>query len=233
MSLLEAQQLCKVYRAGPAEVRAVDDVSLVVPAGSFTLLTGPSGSGKTTLLALLGGLERPTRGQVLFAGRDLGRCSGAELARLRRRLGFVFQDFALIPGLPAWENVTYPLIPRGVARAERYQRAGELLEQFGLAGRLAARPHELSGGEQQRVALARALAGRPEVILADEPTSNLDEESGQAVVALLHQSHNEGRTVIASSHDPRLAAVATRVCALRAGRLQAVTERETTPRTGS
>src|SRR5947209_1133201 len=126
MSLLEVRQLCKFYRAGSAgEVRAVEDISLAIPPGSFTLLTGPSGSGKTTLLALLGSLERPTRGRVSFAGRDLGACSDVELARLRRRMGFVFQDFALIPGLPAWENVTYPLIPRGARRGERYRLAQE------------------------------------------------------------------------------------------------------------
>jgi putative ABC transport system ATP-binding protein len=228
MSVLEVRQLCKFYRAGSAaEVRAVQDVSLEVPSGSFTMLTGPSGSGKTTLLALLGGLERPTRGQVLFDGRDLGSCSGVELARQRRRMGFVFQDFALIPGLPVWENITYPLIPRGLASAERYRRAQELLSQFGLADKLAARPRELSGGEQQRVAIARALAGRPEVVLADEPTSNLDEEAAQAVIALLHQAHGEGKTVVASSQDTRLAALATRVCELHAGRLAAV--RDTPP----
>src|SRR6266850_4609797 len=167
MTILEVRELCKFYRAGSAaEVRAVQDVSLEVPSGSFTLLMGPSGSGKTTLLALLGGLERPTRGQVLFASRDLGGCSGVELARQRRRMGFVFQDFALIPGLPVWENITYPLIPRGLASAERYRRAQELLSQFGLLDKLAARPRDLSGGEQQRVAIARALAGRPEVVLA-------------------------------------------------------------------
>src|SRR5262249_34234038 len=127
-----------------------------------------------------------------------------------------------IPGLPAWENVTYPLIPRGVARAERYRLALDVLGGFGLADRLASRPRELSGGEQQRVAVARALAGPPEVVLADEPTSNLEAESGWAVIALLQQAHAEGRTVVASSHDPRLLAVATRVCELEAGRVKAV-----------
>jgi putative ABC transport system ATP-binding protein len=221
--MLEVRQLCKFHRAGSAaEVRALQDVSLAVPARSFTLLTGPSGSGKTTLLAVLGTLERPTRGQVLFDGRDLDGCSDVELTRLRRRIGFVFQDFALIPGLPVWENITYPLIPRGVPRGERYRLAGALLERFGLADKIAARPGEMSGGEQQRVALARALAGRPEVVLADEPTSNLDEEAGRAVIALLRQAHAEGTTVVASSHDPRLEAVATRVCELEGGRLKTV-----------
>lgn len=202
------------------EVRALDDVTLTVPAGSFTVLTGPSGSGKSTLLALLGGLDRPSRGEVLFQGRDLGRFSDMELARTRRRLGFVFQDFALIPGLPVWENITYPLIPRGLSTRERLRLAQELMPRFGLADRLTARPRELSGGEQQRVAIARALAGRPEVVLADEPTSNLDEASGQGVVSLLQQAHAEGRTVVASSHDARLVALATHVCALEAGRVK-------------
>jgi putative ABC transport system ATP-binding protein len=225
MSILEVRHLCKFYRAGSrVEVRALEDVSLEIPAGAFVLLSGPSGSGKTTLLALLGGLERPSSGQALFAGRDLAGCSDVELARLRRRMGFVFQDFALIPNLPAWENITYPLIPRAVPRAERGRLAGEWLSRLGLGDRLAARPRELSGGEQQRVAVARALAGRPEVVLADEPTSNLDEESGQAVIGLLQQAHAEGKTVVASSHDPRLAALATRVYELKAGRLRAAGE---------
>jgi putative ABC transport system ATP-binding protein len=142
------------------------------------------------------------------------------LARLRRRMGFVFQHFALIPGLPVWENVTYPLVPRGVSRGERSQLARELLGRFGLADRLGEEPGALSGGEQQRVAIARALAGQPEVVLADEPTSNLDEEGGRGVIALLQQAHAEGKTVIASSHDPRLAALATQVYELAAGRLK-------------
>jgi len=221
MPILEVRQLCKVYRG---RVKALEDVALEIPAGAFVLLSGPSGSGKTTLLALLGGLERPSSGQVLFGGRDLAGCFDVELARLRRRMGFVFQDGALIPNLPAWENITYPLIPRGVPRAERYRLAREWLSRFGLADRLAARPGELSGGEQQRVAVARALAGRPEVVLADEPTSNLDEESGGAVIALLRAAHAEGKTVVASSHDPRLAALATRVYELKAGRVRAVGE---------
>src|SRR5207237_1799519 len=135
------------------------------------------------------------------------------------------QNFALIPTLPVWENITYPLIPRGVSRAQRYERARILLARLDMLDKLALRPKELSGGEQQRVAVARALAGQPEVLLADEPTSNLDEEAGRAVIALLHQAHAEGKTVIASSHDPRLAALATRVYTLAVGRLPAVDDR--------
>jgi putative ABC transport system ATP-binding protein len=220
---LEARQLCKVYRPGaPGEVRALAGVSLAVEAGSFTVLTGPSGSGKTTLLSLLGCLERPTTGQVFFGGRDLSGCSDVALAATRRRMGFVFQDFALIPGLPAWENMTYHLIPRGVARGERRRLAAEWLARFGLTGRLGARPREMSGGEQQRLALARALVGEPEVVLADEPTSNLDEAAGDAVIALLRDAHAAGRTLVVSSHDARLAALATRRCRLQGGVLVSV-----------
>jgi putative ABC transport system ATP-binding protein len=157
---------------------------------------------------------------VLFGGRDLGGLSDVALARARRRMGFVFQDFSLIPTLPVWENVTYPLVPRGVGRGERLARARELLARFGLEGKLLARPRELSGGEQQRVALARALAGRPELLLADEPTSNLDPESGRAVLAILRELHAEGRAVILASHEPQAVALATHVYALEAGGLK-------------
>lgn len=220
MAVLEARQLCKFFRPGATGViRALEDVSLSIETGSCSVLTGPSGSGKTTLLALLGALQRPTRGQVLFQGRPLDRCSDVELARVRRRLGIVFQDFSLIPGLPVWENITYPLIPRGVGRAERYRRAEELLSRFGLREKLLVRPKELSGGEQQRVAIARALAGQPEVVLADEPTSNLDPASAQVVLSALREIHAGGKTVVLSSHDPQLVALANQVVRLDAGRV--------------
>jgi putative ABC transport system ATP-binding protein len=221
-ALLEARAVCRAYRAGPREqVRAVDGVTLEVERGGFTLLTGPSGSGKTTLLALLGALERATGGQVLFEGKDLGECSDAELARVRRRMGFVFQDFALIPTLTAAENVVYPLIPRGVPREERDRRARELLARLGMAERLTARARTLSGGEQQRVAIARALAGRPEVVLADEPTSNLDPETARTLLRLFEEVRAGGGTVVLSSHDPAVVALATRVYELDRGRLKA------------
>jgi putative ABC transport system ATP-binding protein len=218
MSTVEVRQLCKTYRAGSAgEVRAVSDVSLEIATGSFVLLAGPSGSGKTTLLSLIGALERPTSGQVLIAGRSLGDCSDTELTRIRRRIGFVFQDSALIFGLHVWENMTYPLIPRGVRRSERLDLARELLERLGVAGKEMARPGELSGGELQRIAIGRALIGQPELILADEPTSNLDEESAAKVIELLHQVHTEGKTIVVSSHDPRIESLATQVFRLAAG----------------
>jgi putative ABC transport system ATP-binding protein len=219
--LLATQNVCKYYRQGSArEVRAVQGVTLSISEGSFTALTGPSGSGKTTLLALLGALERPSTGQVLFQGRDLGGFSDVALARVRRRLGFVFQDFSLIPGLTVWENITYPLIPRGISSSVRYGRAAELLAHFGLGDKIDGRPRELSGGEQQRVALARALAAQPEVLLADEPTSNLDPEAGRIVLATLQELHAEGRTIVLSSHDPRVVSVATRFYELEGGKLK-------------
>ena len=218
---LEARQLCKVYRSGTEEVRALEDVTLAVPAGAFALVTGPSGSGKTTLLALLGALERPTRGEVLVGGTSLSGCSDIELARVRRRTGFIFQDFSLIPGLPVLENITYPLIPRGLGRAERYRLAGEWLARLDLAGKGSTRPLELSGGEQQRAAIARALAGKPEIVLADEPTSNLDDAAADRVIALLQQTHTSGKTLVVSSHDPRFAVLATAVFTLQQGRLMA------------
>jgi putative ABC transport system ATP-binding protein len=217
---LTAQSLIKTYRAGTAaELVALRDVSLDFPAGSLTLLKGPSGSGKTTLLALLGALDWPTNGKVLLDDCDLAACSDAERARLRRRMGFIFQDFALMAGLPAWENASYHLIPRGVNRAERKRLAVEMLERLGLAERVNARPRELSGGEQQRLALARALIGAPEVIIADEPTSNLDDALAETVIALLSEAHDGGASVIVASHDPRFAPRVTKTVDLAAGRM--------------
>ena len=218
--LFETRGLCKEYRPRTSQVvRALDGVSLTIPRGSFAVLAGPSGSGKTTLLALLGGLDRPSRGEVLFEGHDLARLSDVALARLRRRFGFVFQDFALIAGLPVWENVTYPLIPRGVPRSRRRDIARTTLAPLGLASKEHARPGELSGGEQQRVAFARALAGQPEVLLADEPTSNLDADTGRQVCDVLRNVHAAGATVIVASHDPAVVALATRDYELRQGKL--------------
>jgi putative ABC transport system ATP-binding protein len=218
--VLEAREVSRSFRAGRSgEVRALREVSLSIPPGSFAAFTGPSGSGKTTLLALLGALDRPTRGAILFEGRDLGRCSGAELTRVRRRMGFVFQDFSLIPGLSVGDNITYPLIPRGVHRLARYARARELLDRLQLADKLAARPHELSGGEQQRVAVARALAAGPEVLLADEPTCHLDPVAGRGLGVLFQELHREGKTIVLATHDASLLALATTVFVFEAGRV--------------
>jgi putative ABC transport system ATP-binding protein len=220
MPLLEARALCKYYRQGTrAEVRAVDGITVMIERGSFTAAIGPSGCGKSTLLALLGALDRPTNGDVLFDGRALTQLSDAERTRLRRRMGFIFQNFSLIARLPAWENVTYSLIPRGVLRSERRQRAIDLLTRLGLGDRIAARPEELSGGEQQRVAIARALAGEPELLIADEPTSNLDPQTSDMVASLLRERHAQGATLLIASHDPRLIAAAGAVYNMEAGRM--------------
>lgn len=220
IAILETRALCKYFCAGTAaEVRALQNVSLAFVPGSFTLVRGPSGSGKSTLLALLGALDRPTSGEVLFQGQTLSNCSEAARARVRRRMGFVFQDFALIPGLPVWENITYPLLPRGLPRGERSRRARSLLERFAMGDRLQARPEELSGGEQQRVAVARALAGQPEVLLADEPTASLDPHTAELLVAVFQERHVQGTTVIAASHDPLIASLATTALELAGGRI--------------
>jgi putative ABC transport system ATP-binding protein len=221
-AVIEAHDVCKFYRTGTGvSFPAVDHVSLTVPRGSFAALVGPSGSGKTTLLSLLSGLDRASRGRIVFDGRELSQCSDVELARLRRRLGFVFQNHSLIPRLPVWDNVTYPLVPRGVRRAERFEIAREMLERLGLPQILDQRPERLSGGEQQRIAVARALAAKPDVVFADEPTSNLDRRAGQDLCLLLKSLHSEGTTFVVATHDPDLLALATLVFELDAGRLAA------------
>ena len=200
----EVRDAARVFRAGRGKViRALDGLSLSIPRGAFLAVTGPSGGGKTTLLALLGALDRPTQGSVLFDGSDIGSASESERSRVRRRLGIVFQQAHMIRGLPLWENVTYPLIPRGVRAPERRKIAAELLARVGIGGREGSSPEELSGGERQRVGIARALAADPEVLLADEPTSDLDRETGEAV----------------ATHDPALEALATERCRLRDGRV--------------
>lgn len=197
-------------------------------AGSWTLISGPSGSGKTTLLSLLGALDRPSQGQVFFDGQDLTVLSDLALARVRRRMAFVFQDFALIPRLQLWENVTYALIPQGLGSRARRERAEEALSRVGLAGYDHKRPEELSGGERQRAAVARALAGDPVLVIADEPTSNLDPETAALVIDALRGLQSAGITVLIASHDPQLVASADNKHVLEAGRLIARPEHQAT-----
>jgi putative ABC transport system ATP-binding protein len=223
MTLFETQSLCKHYHPGrPFEVRALHDVNLRIQQGSWTVMTGPSGSGKTTLLAILAALDRPTSGTVLFAGTNLVACSDAELTRYRRRTGFIFQDYALIPDLTAEENIVYPLIARNWPRARRRDRARQLLGQFGLPLRSTSRVRELSGGEQQRVGIARALAGDPEIVFADEPTSNLDMETSQMITAVFQNLRASGKTVIISSHDQQIISSATDVLQLENGAIKLI-----------
>jgi putative ABC transport system ATP-binding protein len=211
--------LAKFFQRGPTTVRALDGVDLEIAAGEFVALEGPSGSGKTTLLQLLGGLDRPSAGEVLFEGRDLVRLPDHELAELRlSSFGFVFQQFNLIPTLTALENVEAKLAPTGVD--DLRGRAERMLEEVGLAERAHHLPPHLSGGEQQRVAIARALSIEPRVVLADEPTGNLDTKTGGEIVELLAGLAAEhGSTVIVATHDATLAARAPRRIAMRDGRL--------------
>lgn len=217
--VLESRSLCKSFRTGSALVRAVVDVSLTIREGSYCVITGPSGSGKTTLLSLLGALDRPSSGELFFHGSPLHGFSDAALARLRRKMGFVFQNFSLIAGLPVWENVTYPLVPRGVRARERWQLARQCLARMGLEEKLERRPEELSGGEQQRIAVARALAGQPEILFADEPISNLDPANSLAVMLLLEEFHKSGRTVILSVHNVNLVPPFAAIIELENGKL--------------
>jgi len=218
--MIRTERLCKTYQSPGAEVvRAVDDVSLTIGCGRFAVLTGPSGSGKTTLLSLLGALSRPSSGSIVLEGRELHTCSDAELARVRRRIGFVFQNFSLLPRLPVWENVTYPLIPRGIPAATRFETARRFLGRLGLERKFESRPEQLSGGEQQRVAVARALACEPRILVADEPTSNLDQGTAAELAAIFREIHAAGVTVILSTHSPELLRLATDVFQLNQGRV--------------
>jgi putative ABC transport system ATP-binding protein len=202
--------LRKSYALGGAVVHALAGVDLTIEAGTFHSIMGPSGSGKSTLLYLLGGLDRPTAGQIVVDGAALQEMDENALAAYRRSVvGFVFQSFNLISSLSAWENVAFPMRFTGVARRERRERAFALLERVGLADRRLHRPSELSGGQQQRVAIARSLVNEPRLILADEPTGNLDTTSGQSIMELLSELHADGRTVVVVTHDPRMAAYTT------------------------
>ena len=216
------KDLTKTYRLGTQTVTALAEVSLTVHAGEFMAVAGPSGSGKTTLLNLIGCLDTPTSGEIAIDGEPVARLSSTRRADLRaRKLGFIFQTFNLIPVLTAWENVEYPLLihRRGGEIGPRVRRA---LEQVGLAERARHRPPELSGGQQQRVAIARALVTEPALVLADEPTANLDSATGREIVDLMRRLNRErGTTFVFSTHDPRIMAAADRVVQISDGRVQA------------
>jgi putative ABC transport system ATP-binding protein len=221
MSQYELSGVGKSFTRGPAIINAVLDVDLTIEAGELLAIEGPSGSGKTTLLQLLGALDRPSNGRVAFDGRDLAGLPDAELAELRlRSFGFVFQQFNLIPTLTALENVEAKLAPTGLAGAELRERAEALLAEVGLADRAAHLPGHLSGGEQQRVGIARALSVEPRVILADEPTGNLDTQTGSEIIdSLAGLAALRGTTVIVATHDVVLANRAPRRLTMRDGRL--------------
>ncbi len=219
--LLEAQRVTKIYRAGASETHALTEVDLAVERGEFSALSGPSGSGKTTLLNLLGTLDRPTSGRVFVAGRDTTEMREAARAELRlRKLGFVFQAYNLVPVLSALENVEFVLLLQGVPHAERSARALRFLEELGLGELAQKRPGEMSGGQQQRVAVARAIASEPEIVLADEPTADLDSKTAEDLLDLMQRLNRErGVTFLFSTHDPRVMARARRVIRLVDGRI--------------
>jgi putative ABC transport system ATP-binding protein len=221
MQVIEMENATKIYHIGEVETRALDRVSLSIGEGEFTTLVGPSGSGKTTMLQLMGCLDKPNHGVVKVNGQDVTRLNANKRADLRREMiGFIFQFFALIPVLTAYENVELPLLLNGVKGKERRERVMALLDSVGLTDRADHRPDQLSGGEQQRVAIARALAPNPVLVLADEPTANLDTANGKQAMEIMQRLNQEtGTAFIFATHDPRVVAFATRVVELRDGKI--------------
>jgi len=221
-ALIRVEDLRQHFPMGEQVVRALDGISLSVEEGEFFGISGPSGSGKSTLMYLLGGLDHPTEGRIWVGDQEITRLDEDQLAEFRRKkIGFVFQMFNLIPSMTALENVEFPLLFSDSTPAERRRRAIELLERVGLGERLNHRPTELSGGQQQRVAIARALVRDPAIVLADEPTGNLDSQSGGDVLNLLATLNREGRTIVIVSHDPQVVAKAGRSLHLHDGRIVA------------
>jgi putative ABC transport system ATP-binding protein len=218
--MIRISNLRKSFRMGRETVHALAGVDLMIEANTFWAVMGPSGSGKSTLLYLLGGLDRPTQGQIAVNGHSIDSLDENRLAIYRRHtVGFIFQSFNLIPSMTALENVAFPMRFAGISRRKRLARANELLTQVGLAERVNHRPTELSGGQQQRVAVARALVNNPQLILADEPTGNLDTASGTEILNLLADLHGNGRTVLVVTHDPRIATFASHTIQLLDGRI--------------
>jgi putative ABC transport system ATP-binding protein len=220
-AVIELDEVAKTYRSGSLQVAALRGVSLRIGAGEYVAIMGPSGSGKSTLMHIIGCLDVPTGGRYRLAGEDVAQLSETALAEIRnRRVGFVFQQFNLLASLPAWRNVELPLLYGGIAREERKRRALGELARVGLSDRVAHRPGELSGGQQQRVAVARALVGDPALILADEPTGNLDSTATAEVLALFDELHGQGRTIVLITHEAEVAARAERVIHMRDGMIQ-------------
>lgn len=226
--LIQIEDLCKVYNPGENEVRALDHVSLTVNTGEYVAIIGQSGSGKSTLMNMIGCLDVPTSGEYILNGQNVSHLTDDELSDIRNQeIGFIFQGFNLIPSFTAVENVELPLLYRGIGKRERHELAVKALEKVGLAQRMGHRPSEMSGGQQQRVAIARAIAQAPPVILADEPTGNLDSGSSKEIIQILKELHKEGRTVILITHDNEIASQAKRVIRIKDGKIERDYENET------
>jgi putative ABC transport system ATP-binding protein len=218
--VIRLEHVARVFPVGDSEVRALDDVTEHVAAGEHVAIMGPSGSGKSTLLNVIGCLDRPTSGRYVLDGREVSGLDDAQLTLVRREvIGFVFQSFHLVPRLTAAENVELPMVFAAVPREERHARVRAGLDAVGLAARMDHRPDQLSGGERQRVAMARAMVMRPRLLLADEPTGNLDSRSGQQVLEMLDRLHADGLTLVVVTHDPNVARRADRVILMRDGRI--------------
>lgn len=220
-ALVEIRDVCKIYNPGENEVRALDHVSVEIAEGEFVAIIGQSGSGKSTLMNMLGCLDVPTSGLYRLHGQDVSRLDDNELSDIRNReIGFIFQGFNLIPNLTALENVELPLIYRGVGKAKRIELSRQALQKVGLEHRMNHKPAEMSGGQQQRVAIARAIAQAPPIILADEPTGNLDSRSTQEIMKILEGLHEGGRTVILITHNNEIAMRANRMIRIRDGHIE-------------
>ncbi len=223
--LIDIRNISKVYMMGKVELKALNNVSIKVFPKEFTAIVGPSGSGKSTLMNIIGCLDVPTSGQYYLDGKEVSQLNDDQLAEIRNNfIGFIFQGFNLLPKLTALENVELPLIYQGKGKKERYERSLEALERVGLKDRIHHKPTELSGGQQQRVAIARALAGGPQLILADEPTGNLDSKSGTEVMDMMKELHNQGNTIIMITHDNEIAVHAQRLIRISDG--EAAEDRE-------
>ncbi len=218
--MIHIEDMSKIYRMGKVEVRALDGVSIDIAEGEFVAITGPSGSGKSTFMHLLGCLDTPTSGTYMLNGGEISKLKQDKLAEIRNReIGFVFQEFNLLPRMTAAENVELPLIYRGMPASERRKRCAEALERVGLADRINHKPIEMSGGQQQRVAIARAIVGQPNIILADEPTGNLDSHSAHEIMDMLKEFNEAGRTVILITHDMSIANEAKRIVHILDGKI--------------
>jgi putative ABC transport system ATP-binding protein len=231
-ALIELRDVEKVYDMGPVQVRALDGVSLAIESGEYVAIMGPSGSGKSTLMNLIGCLDTPSRGSYRLNGREVAHLSDDELAAIRNReIGFIFQTFNLLPRTDALQNVELPLIYSGIGRQERRERARQALEAVGLGDRLDHRPNEMSGGQRQRVAIARALVNGPSLLLADEPTGNLDSRTGEEIMLLVDRLQEKGNTILLVTHEEELALRAARVVRLRDGRIVSDTRNRPLART--